>query len=214
MVVIISYNCILEMKVLKLSELEYKNLYKYRLPCRAVQKNNLRVTRSRTDDKQCRVEMRGYPIMPPSWYATQTPEDKLESLADIIAETKPEQIAVQIDPMPFLYKAREFGIETLPTIQEQYRKTEMGVFGRELDEKGQNVSADITEEERQAERKIEEQRYNYMFPVQWQESKVSPAVIMLLSGHFQSIKDAEYFGKALLHPEQASVSNQEHQKLI
>ena len=100
--------------------------------------------------------MRGYPIMPPSWYATQTPEDKLESLADIIAETKPEQIAVQIDPMPFLYKAREFGIETLPTIQEQYRKTEMGVFGRELDEKGQNVSADITEEERQAERKIEE----------------------------------------------------------
>ena len=77
----------------------------------------------------------------------------------------------------------------------------MGVFGKELDEKGQNVSDDLTEEERQAERKIEEQRYNYMFPVQWQESKVSPAVIMLLSGHLQSMKDAEYFGKALLHPD-------------
>ena len=41
----------------------------------------------------------------------------------------------------------------------------MGVFGKELDENGQNVSDDLTEEERQAERKIEEQRYNYMFPV-------------------------------------------------
>lgn len=152
-------------------------------------------------------------MVPPLWYASQSFEERLEGITGVINATKPEQIAVQIDPMPFLYKARQFGIENLPSTQETLRKSQMGVFGQETNERGESIADDLTEEDREAERKIEEQRYNYMFPVQWQESNVSSAIVMLLAGHFQQTKDAQYFVQSLMD-EKSGVSEQEHEKLM
>ncbi len=79
------------------------------MPSSRLLKKKLSVHRI-ADNKSCVLNLQGCPIKCPS--SRQNPSTIIESFN----KTSPELIAVQIDPMPFIYKARQWAIAHLPFV--------------------------------------------------------------------------------------------------
>ena len=92
------------MKVFRFSKNEYRNRYRRLFLSPALGQKEVKLTRKATDNKTCRLRMVGYPIAPPGINVGD--EEMYTTFLKHLANDKPELLAVQVDPMPYLYTAR------------------------------------------------------------------------------------------------------------
>ena len=98
------------MKVFRYSKNEYRHSYKSKfLSPDAYMSKKIELHRTGIDDKTCRINIRGYPQRPRN--LKNLDSASIKALSDQIVRDKAQILAVQIDPMPYLWNARKFAIE-------------------------------------------------------------------------------------------------------
>lgn len=89
--------------------------------------------------------MFGYPLVcPPNRNYAENPS--LDPLLRILKEHRPEIVAVQLDPMEYMYQARKFALANLPTYKKGVNQEIKGIFANHNEgEEEKDMSMNYTE---------------------------------------------------------------------
>lgn len=101
------------MQGFRFSKDEYRRVYKRLMPSSKVLSAQLSVTRV-ADNETCALNVFGMPIRCPEYRSS--PEHLQQHLISQWKRDRPEIIAVQLDPMPYMHMARSYAINNMPTI--------------------------------------------------------------------------------------------------
>lgn len=122
-------------------------------------------------------------------------------------------MAIQMDPMPYLSKARAFAIEHISGKQRQYwQNQERGIFGDNYKmefEKDQDEGANGVYSDEQMKGRLQQKMHSLYFPFTWQEVRTNSVNIMMMSGNVKSLEDVEYYRRALGIPNGGEADNAE-----
>lgn len=110
------------MQGFKFSPQEYAATYRALMPSTRVLRKQLTVNRVK-DGKTCSVAVKGYPMVRPS---SRKPTEAAVFYKQAFSASK---VAIQVDPLPFLYQARQFALETLPSTAHAFNESQRGIFG-------------------------------------------------------------------------------------
>ena len=99
------------MKVFRYSKVEYRNRYRRWYLSHTLAQKDVKLTRKATDNKTCRLRLLGYPLAPRVFNVGD--EEMYATFLEHLALDKPDMLAVQVDPMPYLYTARQFAVDHL-----------------------------------------------------------------------------------------------------
>ena len=122
------------------------------------------------DNKTCKLDLFGCPIRCPQ--DRMAVDDNNQFVKDF-HRLKPQLIAVQIDPMPFMYKARVFAQNMLPTFKNDLTKDKFGIFANQeiekmtQDDDGQPLSQKV---------------HSVYFPMTWREAQIDIMRLWLVAG--------------------------------
>ena len=110
-------------------------------------------------------------------------------------EKKPDVIAVQYDPMQYLYNCRNFALNTIPYMKDDLDMEEYGVFtdNYKLPEEEHADSDDEEEVNKKADmiKRFNKKIHSQFFPVQWTEAVVNPARLYLISNMMTSTEESQ-----------------------
>ena len=141
------------------SRAEYVRTYRRLLPSTKITTKNLEVLRA-GDNTTCNIKLFGYPLRCPE--ARQDARQEIVRLGTQLRERTPELLAVQLDPLPYLYQQREHAIHNLPNINSLFINEQKGIFQHE------EAFAEATD----SPMKLSERMHNFLYPVSWQEAQV------------------------------------------
>ena len=110
-----------------------------------------------------------------------------------LEKTKPELIAIQIDPMHYLANQRNFALDVVPHIKEDYDMERMGVFGDNYKLPNEEEETDNEEKEMKNEKykRFSKKIHSLYFPMSWNEAIVNPERLLMIANRITSIEDAE-----------------------
>ena len=101
------------MKVFRYSKNEYRSRYRRLFLSPTNAHKNVKLARKASDNKTCHLRMLGYPLAPRGINVND--EEFYSDFLKHLAKDKPELLALQVDPMPYLYRARQFAVDHLAT---------------------------------------------------------------------------------------------------
>ena len=100
------------------------------MPSFQVLEKKLKKTRVGKDEKECIVNLYGYPLRPDeNTFNQELADGEKPPVINQIEKTKPNIIAIQIDPMKYLHSARTFALNTIPYMKDSDSIDTKGVFG-------------------------------------------------------------------------------------
>lgn len=200
------------MKVFRYSKNEYRRNYRRYLPSTDYNFKRFSLTRTGLDDKTCEMSLLGYPMMPASFENSDA--EMFDGLVEQIKAEKSQILAIQVDPMPYMYRAREWSINNVAgNVDQQWLKQQKGIFGDDYMLESEREEFDQNKADQKPSR-LSKKMHSLYFPFTWQESIVNSANIMMLSGEIKNMKEAQYISNALLSKpdEENSTSIEERKK--
>lgn len=124
------------------------------MPAKTILSKKLSANNLLNDSKKI-LNLVGYPITCPE---NRYQIDEKNFFFVNYQKTKPQLIAIQADPLPYMYKARVFAQKILPSLQNNIDKDRFGIFA--------NQELDKANEKSQTQ-SLSDKVHSVFFPMNW-----------------------------------------------